>query len=85
MGTVLELGHLPLAVNGFVGDAWQQSLERWSQTSDHRVLGRIGLDAEQWIVGFLSTIAGIVTDGGIFLVAEYRPTVLSESKINLER
>src|ERR1019366_5964188 len=130
MGTVLELGHLPLAVNGFVGDAWQQSLERWSQTSDHRVLcgsrfqgdeyrveakagrgsdsqlanlrwnigeagvqhfdaatpstgipgtefgvpevGRIGLDAEQWIVGFLSTIAGIVTDGGIFLIAEYR-------------
>jgi hypothetical protein len=27
---------------------------------------------EQWVVGFLATIAGIVTDGGILLFPEYR-------------
>jgi len=38
MGAVLELGHLPLAINRFIRDAGQESLERWGQTSDHRIL-----------------------------------------------
>jgi hypothetical protein len=47
MGTVLELGHLPLAVNGFIRDAWQQSLESWSQTSDHRILCRSRFQSDE--------------------------------------
>jgi hypothetical protein len=38
MWAVLELGHLPLAIHWFIRDAWQQSLARWGQTSDHCIL-----------------------------------------------
>src|ERR1700683_2559276 len=33
--------------------------------------GGIGFHAEKWVVGLLATIAGIVADGGILLIAEH--------------
>jgi hypothetical protein len=38
MRAMLELGYLPLAVDGFLRDTWQQSLERWGQASNYRIV-----------------------------------------------
>jgi hypothetical protein len=53
MQAVLELGHLPLAIHGFIGDAGEQSFERRGQTRGHRILcgpsfqsGEHGMEAE---------------------------------------
>src|ERR1035441_10766972 len=38
MQAVVELGHLPLVIHGFIGDAGEQSFERRGQTRGHRIL-----------------------------------------------
>ncbi len=47
MSAVLELGHLPLAIHGFIQDAGQQSLKRWGQTSDDCILCALGFQGDE--------------------------------------
>jgi len=47
VGTVLEAGHLPVAVDGFIRQSRQQAPEGLGQTGDHGVLGGAGFEGFQ--------------------------------------
>jgi hypothetical protein len=81
MQAVLELGHLPLAVHGCIGNAGEQSLECRGQTRGHRILygstfqgGEHRMEAEAG-VGSDTQLADLVWDIGEAGVQHFKAAI----------